>query len=633
MKTILSEISVRTLVAVTLGLFAAVALAFAVGHYRYSRSVLENAQAVVERSELAGVRLNAYDPIPAERLARERLEQARMQERAALAGIALVLLLAALSFFAFVVRVARPLGAVRESADGLLKRYVGSTPDDRPATGGNELARVGFALRLLEEAMEERSRSDRTRRDQERVGAAILSALPQAIVATDNQGTITLFSPGAQAMLGYSADDVLGRQTPLLFHDPDEVQARAQELSAELGSPVAAGFQAFVAKAQATGQPDEREWTYVRKDGTRLTVLLSVTVFHDDQGNILYCGVATDVTERSRVASEMSRLANHDPLTLLPNRRLFHDRFRMAIIQARRENTYLALLMIDIDRFKPVNDQYGHSVGDLLLRALAERMQACLRESDTLARVGGDEFVAILPMIGGVADAVGVADKVRQALGSPFELPGDIVVGVDCSIGVALYPEHGGSDDLLLKSADNAMYVAKALGRGRVHVSGGCCEGGMARAVAGSDAATVAAPLVWRRAYQCGDAIIDREHKNLFTHGNTLIRAVANGRIPLDRMPEMLDELIEAVIAHFRNEEFILSRYGYPDLESHAVKHRRLVERALELRSMAASGELSLADVVSFLTHDIVAVHMLTDDHDYFPLLRKHSQRNPAEFP
>lgn len=114
-------------------------------------------------------------------------------------------------------------------------------------------------------------------------------------------------------------------------------------------------------------------------------------------------------------------------------------------------------------------------------------------------------------------------------------------------------------------------------------------------------------------------------------HGNTLIRAVANGRIPLNKLPEMIDELIDSVMAHFRNEEFILSRYGYSELESHGRKHLRLIERALELRSMAVSGELALADVVSFIARDVVAEHMLVDDHDYFPLLRKTLNHNPAE--
>ena len=199
-----------------------------------------------------------------------------------------------------------------------------------------------------------------------------------------------MFSPGAEAMLGYSAGEMIGKQTPLAFHDLEEVHLRARELSEDVGFRGRGGDSRYSSpRHKLPGLPDEREWTYVRKDGSRLTVLLSVTVFNDARGDIRCCGVATDVTQRSQVAAEMSRLANFDPLTQLPNRRLFHDRIRMAITQARRENTFLALMMIDLDRFKPVNDHYGHSVGDLLLGAVAARMQKCLRESDTLARVGG----------------------------------------------------------------------------------------------------------------------------------------------------------------------------------------------------------------------------------------------------
>lgn len=559
-----------------------------------------------------------------------RVAQTRTKERLALLGIALTLVFGGLAFFVFVVRVGRPLQAIQQRVDSLLARHSSGAQEDNPSVVGDECKRIDFALKLLEDAMVARDRVDRDLRKHERVSASILAAVPQSVIATDSRGTITLFSPGAEAMLGYSAAEMIGKETPLRFHDREEVRKRARDLTEELGVPVAEGFPAFVAKAQATGLPDEREWTFIRKDGSRLTVLLSVTVFNDDQGEMLCCGVATDVTERSQIAAEMSRLANYDPLTQLPNRRLFRDRMRMALIQARRENTFMALLMIDLDRFKPVNDEYGHSVGDLLLGATAARMQKCLRESDTLARVGGDEFVVILSMIGGVGDAVGVADKIRQSLSAPFELTGDINVGIDCSIGVAVYPDHGNSEDALLKNADNAMYVAKALGRAQVHVSGGNREDGMVRAASENIASSA---LVWRRSYQCGDPSIDREHKDLFAHGNTLIRAVANGRIPLEKLPEMLDELIESVMAHFRNEEFILSRYGYGNVEEHARKHQKLVKRALELRSMAVAGELSLADVVSFVTRDVVAQHMLIDDHDYYPLLRKTSQRNVADLP
>ena len=558
-----------------------------------------------------------------------RLEQAGVQERRALLGIGLIVVLAALAAAVFFFRLGLPLRVIQRRLDGLLEKHFRDAPGGHPVQGGDECAQISFALQLLEESIDARERSDRSLRRHERISASILKALRQSVIATDSQGNITLFSQGAERMLGYSAGEVLGKQTPMLFHAADEVRRRAGELTEELGIPVAAAFPALIAKARTTGQVDEREWTYIRKDGTRLTVLLSITVFGDDEGNILCCGVATDITERSQVAAEMSRLANYDPLTQLPNRRLFHDRIRMAIVQARRENTCLGLLMIDLDRFKPVNDQYGHSTGDLLLSAVAARMQKCLRESDTLARVGGDEFVAILPLIGNVRDAAGVAKKIRQSLCSPFALTDDITVSIDCSIGVAVYPDHGNDEDSLLKSADDAMYIAKGLARTQVHVAGGARESGPGGgSAAGHD---VVVPLVWRRSYQCGEPTIDREHRELFAFGNTVIRAVANGRVSPGELPGMLDQLIDAAAAHFRNEEAILSRYGYQDLEEHADKHRLLVERALELRRLADEENLPVVDVVAFVTRDVVAQHMLIDDHDFFPLLKNALQQEPVE--
>ncbi len=564
----------------------------------------------------------------ADRYTRERIDYARGKERLAWAGIAATFLLGGMAFLVFIRRFARPLQAIQRRIDSLVRKQSGNVAAGQ--VDGDEFRRIDFALGLLDEAVEARLQSDAALHEHERISASILAVLPQAIIAADSVGVITMFSPGAEAMLGYSAEEMIGKQNTLLFHDRDEVVARAKELTDELGFRVEPGYPTFIAKARVTGHPDEREWTYVRKNGSRLTVLLSITVFTDTHGKSHGCGVATDITSRSQVAAEMSRLANYDPLTQLPNRRLFQDRIRMAISQARRENTCLALLMIDLDRFKPVNDRYGHSVGDLLLKAVAERIQKCLRESDTLARVGGDEFVVILPMVSGRENAVNVAEKIRLSLCAPVDLPGNFTVSIDCSIGIAMYPQHGHNEELLLKNADNAMYVAKALGRAQVHVAGGEGHDG-GRLLAEHCPPQPISNLVWRRAYECGDPSIDREHKELFSHGNTLIRAVAKGRMPPDKLPEMLDELIDSVMSHFRNEEFILARYGYTEIESHAQKHQRLIERALELRSMAVAGELSLGDVVSFVTRDIVAEHMLIDDHDYFPLLRKtYSYRHDA---
>jgi diguanylate cyclase (GGDEF)-like protein/hemerythrin-like metal-binding protein len=340
------------------------------------------------------------------------------------------------------------------------------------------------------------------------------------------------------------------------------------------------------------------------------------------------CCVATDITARSRAMAEVLRLANYDPLTQLPNRRLLNDRIHMAIVQARRLRTKFGLLMIDLDRFKPVNDEYGHSAGDVLLGAVAGRMQKCLRESDTLARIGGDEFVAILPTTGDAETAAEVGKKIRRLLCSPFDLGGSVTVNVDCSIGVAIYLDHGCDGDSLLKSADDAMYVAKSLERTKVYYAKGAAnaeDGAAGGPCHGRDAE----PLVWRHAYRCGEETIDRQHEDIFMHCNLIVCAVENGGVSPDELPEMLDKLIDELAAHFQYEESVLSRHGYPGLDKHSQQHQALIERARDLYRLAVARELPVNEVVSFIEWDWVAQHILTDDHEFAPFLKKALQQAP----
>ena len=166
----------------------------------------------------------------------------------------------------------------------------------------------------------------------------------------------------------------------------------------------------------------------------------------------------------------LARMAQFDTLTELPNRALFDDRLKHAIAQAKRDGTRLALMSIDLDRFKPVNDTHGHHVGDLLLQAVARRMQECVRESDSVGRIGGDEFFILLPVIDQTADALTVAEKVRDALSQPFALEELQPIGISSSIGITLYPDHGDDARQLYRYADQAMYRAKAQGRNQVQL-------------------------------------------------------------------------------------------------------------------------------------------------------------------
>ena len=171
-----------------------------------------------------------------------------------------------------------------------------------------------------------------------------------------------------------------------------------------------------------------------------------------------------DVTKEKQAQEQIYHLAHHDILTGLPNRALFFDRLQQSITAAKRGKAYLALMFLDLDNFKPVNDTLGHDVGDLLLKEVAKRLLKCVRESDTIARMGGDEFVVLLPAIEAEQDAILVAEKILSALGQPFDLAGH-GIQTSSSIGIAVYPEHGGNENLLIKNADIAMYCAKRSGR------------------------------------------------------------------------------------------------------------------------------------------------------------------------
>jgi len=159
-----------------------------------------------------------------------------------------------------------------------------------------------------------------------------------------------------------------------------------------------------------------------------------------------------------------------DFLTGLPNRYLLDDRIQQAVSKATRDDSKFALMIVDLDRFKPINDTHGHAVGDVMLQEAAKRMVGCVRESDTVARIGGDEFVILLPTIETHQDVALVAEKIREALNRPFVI-GNITITISSSLGVAIYPEHGKDADALSKRADATLYRAKEMGRNRVEIN------------------------------------------------------------------------------------------------------------------------------------------------------------------
>ena len=274
------------------------------------------------------------------------------------------------------------------------------------------------------------------------------------IYSHDRDGVITYVSPNWTEILGHASDEIVGRNLLDLLH-PDDAPAGRE----------------FIERMLATGtKQGGLEYRMRHRNGTwHWYTANGAPLFDADGGISALLGIARDVSERKEAETRIRHMALYDALTDLPNRTLLFDRLAQAMRNARRDQKRLALLYVDLDRFKPINDTWGHAVGDSVLQAVAQRMLACVRESDTVARIGGDEFVVLLREVEGADDAAQVGEKIRRALGSPIVV-GDGTFAVSSSVGIALFPDHGGDEHELALNADHAMYRAKAGGRDSVEM-------------------------------------------------------------------------------------------------------------------------------------------------------------------
>jgi diguanylate cyclase (GGDEF)-like protein/PAS domain S-box-containing protein len=293
---------------------------------------------------------------------------------------------------------------------------------------------------------------------------SLIAKSPFAVIALDIDGSITQINRAAERMLGYVSDELVGKETALVLHDPAELAARAETLSNRLGETVRPDMMVLTANPRR-GVTDEAEWNYIRKDGSRLWVQLTVSALTTEEKQITgWLCFAYDITDRKRTQDQIAHMAQHDALTGLPTRTLLHDRLQMAIERSQRSKSVMALLMIDLDNFKRVNDLHGHSAGDELLVAVAKRLENTVRKSDTVARMGGDEFVVLLEDLKSPAHAERVAQKLIEALSVPVHAGGESLP-MSASIGLCVYPDGGRDSETLLKNADVAMYYAKSEGR------------------------------------------------------------------------------------------------------------------------------------------------------------------------
>ena len=252
----------------------------------------------------------------------------------------------------------------------------------------------------------------------------------------------------------------------LFGRGPDAPLVDYRELHRRLHPDDQELFDATVRHAIKHGNDVQLDYRVVWPDGSIHWLANRAQVHRGENGRaIRLVGVAMDISDRKIAEQRIAHMAHHDALTGLPNRVLLRDRIQQAIAQAHRNGTQLAVLFIDLDRFKTINDSLGHQLGDRLLQSVASRILVCVREGDTVSRVGGDEFVIVIPAIESAADASSVAAKILEVLGAAFHLHGNDL-HVAASIGISLYPGDGADAETLMRNADTAMYHAKDSGRG-----------------------------------------------------------------------------------------------------------------------------------------------------------------------
>lgn len=260
---------------------------------------------------------------------------------------------------------------------------------------------------------------------------------------------------------GYATRTDLLSLHPSQISPPEQADGRnsMEKANEMIGTALAQGVHRF-------------EWTHSRADGSLVPVEVTLSAIQV-QGETLLHALVRDISERKVAEEAIRQLAFYDQLTGLPNRRLLLDRLKLAMSQADRDKTKVGFLAIDLDRFKPVNDNHGHDVGDMLLQKAGQRMQACLRQSDTICRAGGDEFVVLLCGLQSMGHGMTTANKIREVLNGPFDLAGGYRVLISSSSGLAIYPDHGSDHLQLAKCADIAMYRAKEQGRNTVELFSG----------------------------------------------------------------------------------------------------------------------------------------------------------------
>jgi diguanylate cyclase (GGDEF)-like protein/PAS domain S-box-containing protein len=330
--------------------------------------------------------------------------------------------------------------------DGQLVDVLLSSTGERDASG-----RMGRSLAVVEDVTRKRLAEQLSAQFQRM--SVMLSSIGDAVIGTDERGCIVSFNPAAVSMTGWSNELAVGQVYGAVVHRQD----------LDNGEPLPDPVLACLRDGECFSGQSSR---LLHRDGSSRVIRETITPMQEPDTGVRIGAVATfqDTTTAHELARALARQARHDPLTGLPNRLLLQDRLQQALHLALRTGGCLAVMFLDLDHFKQINDRQGHDVGDELLRQVASSVLGAVRASDTVCRLGGDEFVVLLPQISAAEDAAEVAQHILSAVAQPYRI-GTLSLHVSFSIGIAVYPDDGEDEATLMRRADTAMYQAKREGR------------------------------------------------------------------------------------------------------------------------------------------------------------------------
>jgi len=332
-------------------------------------------------------------------------------------------------------------------------RHIGVYGEDGEVNGVISFTDILFGMehvyvQELRQALAERDKALKLSQRSLHLAERVIESSLEGILITDPAGVIESVNPAFTRLTGYSEEEAIGN-TPAMLSSGRHSKSFYSEM-----------WRLISEEGHWQGEVWNR-----RKNGEVYPELLTIAAIHDEDGTLThYAALFSDISELKQNEERIRSLAYYDPLTNLPNRRLFHDRLSVAIAHAHRQGSKLAILFVDLDRFKRINDSLGHAAGDVLLQEVTSRLLSAVREDDTVARMGGDEFIILLTDVHSIDGVVQVARRIIELMSQPLLLEGRELV-VTCSLGISIYPDDGNQLDELVQNADTAMYRAKETGR------------------------------------------------------------------------------------------------------------------------------------------------------------------------